>query len=232
MIAEFESSEKPRAAKAVTNELSRMSVAEEESLARRLSLQSENSMEDDNDFGDLDFTQDPFGGLPSNDQHYQDLIEDAEGYFDNDLASWRIPDVNGETLAASTNQKKVRFEETTFSRSRTSSLSSEEEDPRDSFPDLLNGSSSDHISRSQMLLGQMDDYAMQVDNESVYDFDFEDPYEKAAFEIDEQSDSESDATDDCMHDFNINLMRYMLTFRKLTMVIPLMRRAPTSTLRD
>lgn len=200
LIAEYESSEKPRAAKAVTNEMSKMSVDEEESLARRLSLQSETSMDDDGEFGDLDFTQDPFGGLPSNDQHYQDLIEDAEGYFDGDLASWRIPDVNGETLPTSTGQKKVRFEETTFSRSRTSSLSSEEEDPRDAFPDLLNGSSNTQISRSQMILGQMDDYAMQVDNESVYDFELEDPYEQAAFEIDGQSDSDDETTDDCMND--------------------------------
>lgn len=197
MIAEFESSEKPRVANAMTTELSRMSVVEEESLARRLSLQSENSMDDEGDFGDLDFTQDPFGGLPSNDQHYQDLVEDAEGYFDNDLASWRIPDVNHETISSSTNQKKVRFEETTFSRSRTSSLSSDEDDPRDAFPDLLNGSSSAHMSRSQMLLGQMDEYAMQVDNESMYDFDLEDPYEKMAFEVDGQSCSESESTDDC-----------------------------------
>lgn len=205
LIAEFESSEKPRVANAVTNELSRMSVVEEESLARRLSLQSENSMDDDGDFGDLDFTQDPFGGLPSNDQHYQDLVEDAEGYFDSDLASWRIPDLNHETLSASTNQKKVRFEETTFSRSRTSSLSSEEEDPRDAFPDLLNGSSSEQMSRSNILMGQMDDYAMQVDNESVYDFDLEDPYEKMAFEIDGQSDSDSESTDDCMKFTSPNL---------------------------
>lgn len=189
-----------------------MSVVEEASLARRLSLQSENSMDDGDDFGDLDFTQDPFGGLPSNHEHYQDLIEDAEGYFDNELASWRIPDASRESLTTSTNQKKVRFEERTFSRSRTSSLSSEEEDPRDSFPDLLDGSSGDQMSRSQILLGQMDDYAMQVDNESVYDFDFEDPYEKAAFEIDGQSDSDSESTDDCMHDDGLSMI-HLLTIR-------------------
>lgn len=212
LIAEFESTEKPRVANAVTNELSRMSVVEEASLARRLSLQSENSMDDGDDFGDLDFTQDPFGGLPSNHEHYQDLIEDAEGYFDNELASWRIPDASRESLTTSSNQKKVRFEERTFSRSRTSSLSSEEEDPRDSFPDLLDGSSGDQMSRSQILLGQMDDYAMQVDNESVYDFDFEDPYEKAAFEIDGQSDSDSESTDDCMHDDGLSMI-HLLTIR-------------------
>jgi hypothetical protein len=209
LIAEYESSERPRAAKAMAKEMDDMSIGED--LSRRTSMQSETSMEGDLDL-DLDFTQDPFGGLNSNDSLYQELIEDAEGQFDNELASWRIPDVHPDSLMmhgrsresstfSTHTAKKVRFEETTSTRSRTSSLSSEDIDPRDAYPDLLD-SADTPVGRSSMLLINIDpDMSMdQMETESLYDFDFEDEYEKAAFEIDRESDSEESSSDDCMRD--------------------------------
>ncbi|KJX92626.1 hypothetical protein TI39_contig5838g00004 [Zymoseptoria brevis] len=207
LIEEFESTEKPRAARAMASEMNGMNIEEDSGLSRRTSMQSETSMDGELDFG-LDFTQDPFGGLNSHDSLYQELIEDAEGQFDSDLASWRIPDVHPDSLLMHSRSressiisthtaKKVRFEETTSSRSRTSSLSSEDIDPREAYPDLLD-SADTPIGRSNMVMLNMDgDVEMdQMETESLYDFDFEDEYEKAAFEIDRQSDSEESSSDD------------------------------------
>jgi hypothetical protein len=221
LIAEFQSTEKPRAAKVMANEMDDMCLEEESGLSRRTSMQSEISTDADLDFG-LDFTQDPFGGLNSNDSLYQELIEDAEGQFDGDLASWRIPDVHPDSLMmhggsrdssvfSTHTAKKVRFDENTSTRSRTSSLSSEDIDPRDAYPDLLD-SADTPIGRSSLLLVNMDADGQvdQMDTESLYDFDFEDEYEKAAFEID-QSDSEVSSSDDCMNDDSCWIAVLMLT---------------------
>lgn len=198
LIAEFEETERPRTASAMSHEMTSLTLAEDAALARRLSLQS-----DDSSLEQLDFNQDPFGGLGHTDSLYQDLMDDAEEDFDGDLASWRIPAIpdypasRQNSVQSNGNEKRVRFAETATS-SRSSSMSSEEEDPRDTFPDLFDGGD-DHMTRSQFLMDI--DSAIEDDNESVYDYEFADQYEKVAFDIDRESDDDADEDEmssDCM----------------------------------
>lgn len=191
LIAEFERTEKPRNTKAVSNEIGHLSLSDDAAEARQSALETEDSQQY-NDLGvfNLDFNEDPFMGLPAHDTLYQEMIGDAEGLLNSDLGLWRMNDQSRESSApSSVTQKRVRFDEPTSSR--TSSMSSSEEDHRDSYPDLFDGND-DPLLRHQMLMSSAD--AIQ-DNESVYDF--EDEYERAAFEIDEEeSDSNSDDSDD------------------------------------
>ncbi|USW55791.1 hypothetical protein Slin15195_G091100 [Septoria linicola] len=177
--------QRPQTATSVSNEMTGLSLIEDATLARRLSLQSEDSTA-----GGLDWAQDPFHGLQTNDSLYQELIDDAEDDFSYDLASWRVPDTNVsdllqlQDLQAAGNEKRVRFAETVSSRS--SSMSSED-DPRDAYPDLLDGASTSQ-SRAQYM---MDIDPVDDDNESHFDFDYEDDYE-AAIELDAEEGSDLD----------------------------------------
>lgn len=187
LIAEFERTERPRTATAVTNEINDLSLD-----SRRPSVQSEDGRTYED--LDLDFNEDPFRGLQSNDRLYQEMIGDAEGMLNSDLDFWRRDELNEqsrESSAPSTvTQKRVRFNET--ASSRTSSMSSSEADPRDAYPDLFDGND-DPLLRHQMLMNDTGTEVFQ-DNESVYDF--EDEFERVAYEIDEEeSESDSDISD-------------------------------------
>jgi hypothetical protein len=196
LIEEYEQTEKPRTAVSMSDDMHGLTLAEDSALARRLSLQSE-----DSGLEELDFSQDPFAGLPTNDSLYLEMIEDAEGVFDNDLASWRIPDsivAREHTDFSNGNEKRVRFAETATS-SRSSSLSSED-DPRDAYPDLFDGAD-DHMLSSQMMMDI--DNAVEDDNESVYDYENLDQFEKTAFDAiigtdAEDEDERVEMSDDCM----------------------------------
>lgn len=202
LIAEFERTEKPRTDNAFTTVMNEMSLKEDAALARRLSQQSQTSQPADDLDLDLDMNQDPFNGASFMAESQLEMWDEAEGLFDGDLAQWRNPDSATNTLGlmdilsreestpSNTNQKKVRFEETASSRS--SSMSSED-DPRDAYPDLFD-SQDDLAARQRAMLAGVDIDAIQ-DGESVYDFDFEDEYEKQAFEIDGQSDSDEESSD-------------------------------------
>lgn len=214
LIEEFEHEFRPRSSQSVANDMMNdLTLGEDAALARRLSLQTEDSQQDELEV-DLDFTQDPFGGLATTDDLYNELVEDAEHVFEseyNELSSWRQePSSSRETSAPSTvMQKKVRFEETTISRS--SSMSSED-DPREAFPDLFDARDG-HELRQQMLLNGLNVDAGQ-DNESTFEYDFEDEFEAKAFEIDGESDSDSEMSEtDCMR-FAKCLPYNMLTCRK------------------
>lgn len=192
--AQATTSSRPQTATSVSNEMTGLSIVEDAALARRLSLQSE-----DSNGGDLDWSEDPFQGLQTNDSLYQELIEDAEDDFSYDLASWRVTDetVNEDNLfelQPAGNEKRVRFAETVSSRS--SSLSSED-DPRDAYPDLFDGTSTPQ-SRSQYMMDidPIDDD--NDDNESIFDFDYVDPYENEPVNMynDEESDSDGETTDE------------------------------------
>ncbi|KAK4493704.1 hypothetical protein PRZ48_014889 [Zasmidium cellare] len=188
LIAEFERNERPRTATAVTNEISDLSLADDLALERRTSVQSEDSsiFED----LDLDFNQDPFQGLSTGDRLYRDMMNDAEGFMNEDMSLWRTEDQSRENSApSSVTQKRVRFDDR--ASSRTSSMSSEE-DSGNHFPDLFDGND-DPLLRHAMFMA--DGVVEPIyDNESVYDF--EDEFERQAYEIDEEeSDSHSDQSD-------------------------------------
>lgn len=185
---------RPQTATSVSNEMTGLSLVEDVSLARRLSLQSEDSN------GGLDWSEDPFQGLQTNDNLYQELIEDAEDDFSYDLASWRVTDEaidedNLFELQPIGNEKRVRFAETISSRS--SSMSSED-DPRDAYPDLFDGASTSQ-SRSQYM---MDIDPIDDDNESHFDFDYGDEHEQAAINAIEDDDEsgldDGETSEDCM----------------------------------
>ncbi|CAK1360652.1 hypothetical protein CB0940_06664 [Cercospora beticola] len=176
--------QRPQTATSVSNDMTGLSLAEDASLARRLSLQSED---------DLNWTEDPFHGLRTDDTLYQEMIDDAEDEFSYNLASWRMQqdEVSEDVLfdlhvQRSNNEKRVRFAENRSSRS--SSMSSED-DPRDSYPDLLDGTSTPRNAAQYM----MDVDAIDDDNESHFDFDYEDDYEGAIAEGDDEEDSDLDS---------------------------------------
>ncbi|KAF7188703.1 hypothetical protein HII31_09955 [Pseudocercospora fuligena] len=193
LIAEYES-KRPDTASSMSNGVTGLALTEDQdaALARRLSLQSD----DGNDiFEELDFSQDPFGGLSASNSVYQQILADAE----EDLASWRSPVSKlgrENSVQSNGNEKKVRFAETVSSRS--SSLSSEEEDPRDTFPDLFDDVE-DPMLRSQFLL----DTEMAIDDDNASEFEYDlDQYEKGAYHVAQESDdsdsdiSSSDSEDD------------------------------------
>ncbi|KAM3413534.1 hypothetical protein BST61_g11523 [Cercospora zeina] len=186
---------RPQTATSVSNDMTGLSLTEEAALARRLSMQSE-----DSNAGGLNWTDDPFHGLRTDDTLYQEMIEDAEDEFSYNLASWRMQQDEASDdvllklhMQPSNNEKRVRFAENQSSRS--SSMSSED-DPRDHYPDLLDGTSTPQCAAQIM----MDLDAIDDDNESHFDFDYEDNYEGAVIEGEDEDDSdldsdESDETD-------------------------------------
>ncbi|KAF2208101.1 hypothetical protein CERZMDRAFT_101795 [Cercospora zeae-maydis SCOH1-5] len=182
--------QRPQTATSVSNDMTDLSLTGDAALARRLSVQSE-----DSNAGDLDWTDDPFHGLGTDDTLYQEMIEDAEDEFSYNLASWRMQQDEATDdvllnlhLQPSNNEKRVRFAENQSSRS--SSMSSED-DPRDHYPDLLDGTSTPQNAAQYM----MDLDAIDDDNESHFDFDYEDNYEGAVIEGDDEDDSDLDSDD-------------------------------------
>lgn len=196
LIAEFERTERPRTATAVTNDINGLSLGDDAAQARRASVQSEDSeIFEDLEPLDVDFNQDPFQGLSSGDSLYRDMMHDAEGYISTatHMSVWRLGDENESresSAPSSVTQKRVRFDERTSSRA--SSMSSSEEDARNAFPDLFDGNDDPLLRHYTLMTNAGADTV--YDNESVYDF--EDEYERQAFEIDEEaSDSHSEESD-------------------------------------
>lgn len=162
LIAEFEG--RPQTASSMSNQMTGMLLIEDDEavLARRLSLQSQAS---DDYLDDLDFSVDPYGGLPPTNSLYDEMWKEAESGLD--LTSWRNTDVQvtrENSMQSAGHEKKVRFAETVSSRS--SSMSSEDDDPRSDFPDLFDDGD-DSIFRSQLL----QDTAMAIDDEDDEDDD-------------------------------------------------------------
>ncbi|KAK3724176.1 hypothetical protein LTR37_001301 [Vermiconidia calcicola] len=181
LIKEFQKDEQRINAITMTTDMNEMAIHEDEALARRLSLQSSESQTDGPFAPVFDMDQDPFFGLSKDADEYTQMWNDAE------TALWRMPDTVRDTSdPITTNQKRVRFEET---RSRSSSRS-ESEDPNDTFPDLLDAS--DHAGlKQQFELSAETEYGISYGDfhESESFNDFEDDDEKLAFQIDEASDS-------------------------------------------
>lgn len=208
LIAEFERTERPRTATAVTNDINGLSLGDDAAQARRSSMQSQDSeIFDDLEPLDVDFNQDPFQGLSTGDSLYQNMMQDAEGYISTatHMSVWRLGDENESresSAPSSVTQKRVRFDERTSSR--TSSMSSSEEDARDAFPDLFDGNDDPLLRQYTLPMGAVADGGW--DNESTYDF--EDEYERQAFEIDEEaSDSHSEESD-----FSCIILSFFCTF--------------------
>lgn len=194
LIAEYERTERPRTATAVTNNINGLSLTDDAAQARRSSVQSEDSqIFDDLEVPDLDFNQDPFSGLSSADTLYQEMMQDAEGSLSttNHMSLWRLGGNESRESSApsSVTQKRVRFDERLSSRA--SSMSSSEEDAAgNAFPDLFDGIQDPMLPHYMLTAG----VEAIHETESVYDF--EDEYERQAFEIDEEaSDSLSDESD-------------------------------------
>lgn len=200
---EYERLEEP--SRAMTSNISNMSLTGD-----RQSAPAGNDLED----LDLDFSADPFGGLPQNDRLYQEMLADAtNGYNadatdifaeDNTMSMWRNLDTDfgdGQTATNATTQKKVRFEDT--ASSRASSMSSEDDD-REDYPDLFDHD--DPASRQRALTSSMNFDVIQ--DESEFEYELEDEDEKMAFEIDAQEDSESEMSEDCMHDVHMVILTF------------------------
>ena len=195
LIQEFERTEIPRNATSMTNDMDEMNLTDEPDHTLRFSLESEDSQPNLGFDLDLDFFEDPFRGLSSHDTLYQEMVADAEDAFDDDLNRWRRPQMSKgrEDDAPLSTQKKVRFEATPSHASNESS----DDDPRDSYPDLFDGID-DALLKKQSLMRNFE-MEMQQDGDSTFDFDFEDEYERTAFKIDAESDSNDEMSDsDCM----------------------------------
>lgn len=196
LIAEFETTETRRNASRMTFEMDLMDLEGAENAALGLGLlQAPADHSNDLDLS-IDFGQDPFQGLPVFGTEYTNMAATAES------ALWRMPDsmrTREGSDPMSANPKRVRFEEVREpSRSATPS-GSEDEDPSEAFPDLF--MPEDSLAR-QSLFGLVADDVFSPedadDNESFYDFG--DEHENLAFQIDEESDSDSDGTAyECMY---------------------------------
>ena len=191
LINEFERQEQRQHATVMTNDMTLMALDEDKALARRLSLQLPGSQIDDFGFP-INMDEDPFHGLPKDDENYRNLWSQAE------TALWRMPEMTGSREGsdpASANQKRVRFQEIEID----SSSGSESEDPNEVYPDLLDAAVVPNL--DQLIAFGLDydarhDQNGNNDNESFYDFEDED--ERLAFQVDEESDSDEDlSSSDC-----------------------------------
>ena len=189
LINEFERTEEKRTASDMTATMDSMFLQDESQPAtRQTSISSASILPDIFDMN-VNMDEDPFLGLASHDDVYMDMYDEAEDA----LASWRKPERmdNEDSIVA---KKRVRFMETQETRSRSSSLSSDEEDPSDAFPDLF-AAQDDPMSRSRLGLNVDVDIDFQndySDTGSCYDFEGEE--ERLAMAIDEES-TDSDEVD-------------------------------------
>lgn len=198
LIDEFERTEERRDATNMTADMDTMLLQEinDSPQTRRSSLSSTASLPDAFDLN-INMDDDPFLGLASHDSLYQDMFNEAENLIaaQDALASWRQPERDDSEEYVGT-KKRVRFmepQETQETRSRSSSLSSEEEDPSVAFPDLFDPQD-DALLRSRFGIDVDLDASFQhdySDTGSYYDFEGEE--ERLALEID---DEESDTDDD------------------------------------
>ncbi|GAB7361986.1 hypothetical protein MBLNU230_g2022t1 [Neophaeotheca triangularis] len=186
---------------------------------------TETAVEDEDD-AELDYTEDPFGGIDANtamemfpyDKHEDPLglgqgLGMAEFSFEDQLDDWRRDDFDQERRESQQSAgmpKRVRFEDDVFSRSSSFSNNSdddEEQDPNDAFPDLFM-SQDDPLMQQRLAMVDQEDAAadreFNADNNSdagsYWDFDDED---KMAFEMDQESesdDSSSSSNDDDSED--------------------------------
>ncbi|KAI6887881.1 hypothetical protein KC360_g373 [Hortaea werneckii] len=192
LIDEFERTEERRNANSMTSDMDTMYLRDDDDLLRDLGLADNASQP--GSFGpfdlDVDMNADPFAGHGFGDSQYQELYNDAE----NALSGWRTERNNSEDSMEM--KKKVRFQEPHEVRSRSSSLSSiDDQDPNDAFPDLFDAHDDPSL-RANFGLDQDVDAGFQNDYDdtgSCYDFDGDD--ERLALEIDEESDTDDASSD-------------------------------------
>ncbi|KAK5133400.1 hypothetical protein LTR08_007739 [Meristemomyces frigidus] len=179
LIDEFERTEERQSANDITADMDTMDLQEEsQSTTRRTSISSIFDL-------NVNMDEDPFLGLASHDDLYRDMFNEAEDA----LAFWRQPERKDSEDSGAT-KKRVRFMEPHETRSRSSSLSSDE-DPGDAFPDLF-AAQDDPMLRSRLGL----DVDLDADFQNDYSdagscYDFEGEEERLALAIDEE-DSDSD----------------------------------------
>lgn len=187
LIDEFERTEERRNANVMTAEMDTMFLQDDDALARRLSLASNGSQPNESDpFNfDVDMNADPFSGFGFGDSQYQELYNDAESA----LSDWRNDRHNSEDSLE--RKKKVRFQEPHEVLSRSSSMSSSE-DQGEAFPDLF-AAHDDPSLRAHFGLDVDLDAGFQNDDAgSCYDFDGEE--ERLALAIDEESDTDDESS--------------------------------------
>ncbi|KAK5128350.1 hypothetical protein LTR85_003018 [Meristemomyces frigidus] len=195
LIDEFERTEERRDATSMTADMDTMFLQDNSHpRVRRLSLTSNGTLPDAFDLN-INMDDDPFLGLASHDSLYQDMFNEAEDTLASEdaLASWRQPERKDSEDSVGT-KKRVRFMEPHETRSRSSSLSSEE-DPSGGFPDLFDPQD-DAMLRSRFGIDVDLDASFQhdySDTGSYYDFEGEE--ERLALQIDdEESDTDADTS--------------------------------------
>ncbi|KAK4547717.1 hypothetical protein LTR36_000675 [Oleoguttula mirabilis] len=212
LIDEFERAEERRDATTMTTDMDTMFLQDDTLLrARRSSVASNGTLPDAFNLN-INMDDDPFLGLASHDSLYQDMFNEAEDTLatEDALASWRQPDRKESDDSMGT-KKRVRFMEPHETRSRSSSLSSDE-DPSGAFPDLFDAQD-DPTLRSRFGIDVDLDASFQhdySDTGSYYDFEGEE--ERLALQIDDEdsdtdddlssfdSDEEGDTTDEDVED--------------------------------
>ncbi|KAF2723055.1 hypothetical protein K431DRAFT_301993 [Polychaeton citri CBS 116435] len=185
---------------AIASDMQEMNLKDDYALARRLSLASDDSNNQEDDW-DFNLDEDPFMGLTPFDEGYMDLHGRAE------LSMWRMPENfrgrEDSTQSAST-QKRVRFQDDVDIHMdyADSSSSSDEEDDGDAFPDLFMAQDDPLLQRRLGALEREDiDAAFNVaegsETASVWDWDGAD--EQLAFKL-LDADDESESGDDSEND--------------------------------
>ena len=195
LVAEFETGEASRIAYHMSADLVMMDLRGAEQDAYGLGLLDTPAELNDDFDSTVNMNEDPFQGHSLLGDEYQHMWGTAES------ALWRMPETVRESSdPTSATQKRVRFEEVREPTESASPTDSEDEDPNDAFPDLLAHDERD-VANSGLLGMMVDDVFMPHDlddTDSVYDFDGDD--EKLAFQIDEESDSDSDESSyHCMY---------------------------------
>ena len=192
--------EQRRSSNVMTEGMNEMLIQDEQALAQSLGLHTGDSLLDVPALNGFDMNDDPFLGLSQNDGLYQEMWDDAEEA----LALWRMPDTDltrQGSQDSSSNKKRVRFEEVTQTKSRSSSMSSSEdgEDANEAFPDLFDVQD-DPAVRQRFGLDTDPDATFHYDLDdaaSFYDFDGEE--ERLALELDEEESEDDDASSlNCM----------------------------------
>lgn len=187
LIEEFEHTEERHNANDVTADMGTMFLQDDAASARQLGLASNDVFEEV--FGPLDMNEDPFHGLPTHDDLYQDLHAEAETA----LALWRQTRRHNSADSAET-KKRVRFAEPQETPSSSSSMSSSE-DPSDAFPDLF-ADRDDATLKSRYAVDVDTDASFRQDYSdagSCYDFDGDE--ERLALEIDDEDSDTEDGSD-------------------------------------
>ncbi|KAK4553591.1 hypothetical protein LTR86_009387 [Recurvomyces mirabilis] len=194
LIAEFDRAEQRRDTAEMAAEMDSMFLGtnQQDALARELGLASDSAGPTEFNY-DVDMNDDPFVGLDLGDSLYRDMYDDAEralGIWDQ--ASTPLARHNSEESTET--KKRVRFAEPqeTFSRSSSMSSVDEDQDPNEIFPDLFDVQD-DPALRQQ--------FGLDVDIDAQFSFDFDDSGSVYDFDGDEErlavvvDDEESDSDD-------------------------------------